>query len=97
LSEARKKKELWERRWKAGEESICDIAQALKKPPGSIHGVLKEPPRRDRSTAQTLARMGARPARAGGDLPGSCGRGVDARYSCPLRPVCLDSKPGGAP
>ncbi len=50
LSEARKK-ELWER-WKAG-ESISDIARALKKPPGSIHGVLKTtggfaPPRRRR-------------------------------------------------
>ena len=38
LPEARKK-ELWER-WKAG-ESISDIARALNKPPGSIHGVLK--------------------------------------------------------
>ncbi len=38
LSEAHKK-ELWER-WKAG-ESISDIARALKKPPGSIHGMLK--------------------------------------------------------
>src|SRR5215203_147825 len=38
LSEARKQ-ELWER-WKAG-ESIRDISRALKKPPGSIHGMLK--------------------------------------------------------
>ncbi len=38
LPEARKK-ELWER-WKAG-ESISDISRALKKPPGSIHGILK--------------------------------------------------------
>jgi IS30 family transposase len=50
LPEARKK-ELWDR-WKAG-ESISDIARALKKPPGSIHGVLKAtggiaPPRRRR-------------------------------------------------
>jgi len=50
LPEARKK-ELWER-WKAG-ESISDIARALRKPPGSIHGVLKAnggivPPRRRR-------------------------------------------------
>jgi DNA-binding CsgD family transcriptional regulator len=58
LSEARKK-ELWEK-WKAG-ESISDIARALKKPPGSIHGVLKatggiSPPRRRRSRwALTLA------------------------------------------
>jgi transposase, IS30 family len=33
------KKELWER-WKAG-ESISDISRVLKKPPGSIHGMLK--------------------------------------------------------
>ena len=58
MSEARKK-ELWEK-WKAG-ESISDIARALKKPPGSIHGVLKatggiSPPRRRRSRwALTLA------------------------------------------
>jgi IS30 family transposase len=54
-----RKKELWER-WKAG-ESISDIARALKKPPGSIHGVLKTtggiaPPHRRRSRwALTLA------------------------------------------
>ncbi len=38
LPEARKK-ELWER-WKTG-ESISDISRALKKPTGSIHGILK--------------------------------------------------------
>jgi IS30 family transposase len=54
-----RKKELWER-WKVG-ESISDIARALKKPPGSIHGVLKAtggiaPPRRRRpGRALTLA------------------------------------------
>ncbi len=47
------KKELWER-WKAG-ESISDISKALKKPPGSIHGMLKAhggiaPPRRRSSS-----------------------------------------------
>jgi hypothetical protein len=52
LSAARKK-ELWDR-WKAGEESISDIARALEKPPGSVHGVLKSsggiaPPQRRRS------------------------------------------------
>jgi IS30 family transposase len=46
-----RKKELWDR-WKAG-ESISDIARALEKPPGSIHGVLKvtggiAPPQRRR-------------------------------------------------
>jgi IS30 family transposase len=38
LSEAGKQ-ELWER-WRAG-ESISDIARALKKPPGSIHGMIE--------------------------------------------------------
>src|SRR5215204_5586569 len=45
------KKELWER-WKTG-ESISDIARALHKPPGSIHGMLQatggiSPPQRRR-------------------------------------------------
>ncbi len=58
LSETRKK-ELWER-WKAG-ESISDISRALKKPPGSIHGMLRAtggiapPRRRRRRCALTLA------------------------------------------
>ncbi len=45
------KQELWER-WRAG-ESISDIARALHKPPGSIHGMLEatggfSPPQRRR-------------------------------------------------
>jgi hypothetical protein len=36
---AASKKELW-KRWRAG-ESISDIARALHKPPGSIHGMLE--------------------------------------------------------
>jgi IS30 family transposase len=45
------KKELWER-WRAG-ESISDIARALHKPPGSIHGMIEatggfSPPERRR-------------------------------------------------
>ncbi len=53
------KKELWER-WRAG-ESISDIARALQKPPGSIHGMLEAtggfspPERRRRSCALTPA------------------------------------------
>jgi hypothetical protein len=52
------KKELWER-WRAGEESISDIARALHKPPGSIHGMLEatggisSPQRRRRRYALT--------------------------------------------
>jgi IS30 family transposase len=53
------KKELW-KRWRAG-ESISDIARALKKPPGSIHGMLEATggispsERRRRGCALTLA------------------------------------------
>ncbi len=53
------KKELWER-WRAG-ESISDIARALQKPPGSIHGMLQAtggispPERRRRRCALTPA------------------------------------------
>jgi IS30 family transposase len=53
------KKELWER-WRAG-ESISDIARALQKAPGSIHGMLEAaggispPERRRRSCALTPA------------------------------------------
>ena len=53
------KKELWER-WRAG-ESISDIARALQKPPGSIHGMLEAtggfsvPERRRRRCALTPA------------------------------------------
>lgn len=53
------KKELWER-WRAG-ESVSDIARALQKAPGSIHGMLRAtggispPQRRRRRCALTLA------------------------------------------
>ena len=53
------KKELWER-WRAG-EPISDIARALHKPPGSIHGMLEAaggfspPARRRRRCALTPA------------------------------------------
>lgn len=53
------KKELWER-WRAG-ESISDIARALHKAPGSIHGMIEAtggfspPERRRRRCALTLA------------------------------------------
>lgn len=53
------KQELW-KRWKAG-EAISDIARALQKPPGSIHGMLQAtggispPERRRRRCALTPA------------------------------------------
>jgi len=52
------KKELWER-WRAG-ESISDIARALHRPPGSIHGMIEAtrgispPERRRQGCALTL-------------------------------------------
>ena len=58
LSAAGKKKEVW-KRWRAG-ESISDIARALQKPPGSIHGMIEAtggfspPQRRRRGCALTL-------------------------------------------
>jgi IS30 family transposase len=62
LSEAGKK-ELLER-WKAG-ESISDISRALKKPPGSIHGMLKAqggiaPPHGRSSRFVMLVRLGGK-------------------------------------
>lgn len=70
------KKELWER-WRAG-QSISDIARALQKPAGSIHGMIEatggiSAPQRRRPT------MRAHPGRAGGDLPGAGCRRVSAR------------------
>jgi hypothetical protein len=61
LSEAGKM-ELWER-WKAG-ESISDISRALKKPPGSIHGMLEAP--RAGSPRPTGADRGWRSLRTSG-------------------------------
>ena len=58
------KEELWER-WRAG-ESISDIARALQKAPGSIHGMLEAtggfspPERRRRRCALTLAESARR-------------------------------------
>ena len=56
------KKELWER-WRAG-ESISDIARALRKAPGSIHGMIEAtggisaPEWRRRGCALALAERG---------------------------------------
>jgi hypothetical protein len=94
LSAARKK-ELWDR-WKAG-ESISDIARALEKPPGSIHGVLKAtggiaPPQRCRPKGGRSFWLSGR--RSLGVLrPES----LDALYRGPLGPICLEYKPGDRP
>jgi hypothetical protein len=81
------KKELWER-WRAG-ESISDIARALRKPPGSIHGMIEAtgdfspPERRRRGCALTLWPSGRRsPA-------GSLRENLCVRSRLPAGPVGL--------
>ena len=68
------KKELWER-WRAG-ESISDIARALRKPPGSIHGMLEatggfSPPQRRRRRRCALTPAEREEISWGGSLPES--------------------------
>ena len=96
LSEARKK-ELWER-WKAG-ESISDISRALKKPPGSIHGMLRAtggiapPRRRRRRCALTLAE---REEISRGLATGDSLRTIAARLGRSASTVCREvSRNGG--
>jgi transposase len=80
LSEAGKR-QLWDR-WRTG-ESISDIARALQKPAGSIHGMLEatggiSPPQRRRQ------RCALTPRRAGGDPPRARRRRLS---SCDRRPA----------
>src|SRR3954467_4855546 len=92
------KKELWDR-WKAG-ESISDIARALEKPPGSIHGVLKAtggiaPPQRCRpGWALTLAE---REEISRGLAAGESMRAIAARLGRPASTVSREvDRNGGA-
>ncbi len=86
---------MWER-WRAG-ESVSDIARALQKPPGSIHGMLRAtggispPERRRRRCALTLAEREeiSRGLATGESLP--------PRDRRPAGPVCIDRGPGGGP
>jgi hypothetical protein len=77
------KKELWER-WRVG-ESISDIARALRKAPGSIHGMIEATGGIYLSAQAAQARMRAHSGRAGGDLP-------RARYG---RISACDRRPAG--
>jgi transposase, IS30 family len=95
LSEAGKK-ELWER-WKAG-ESISDISRALKKPPGSIHGMLKAqggiaPPHRRRS--RLALTPGEREEISRGLAAGESLRTIAARLGRSASTVCREVNRNG--
>ena len=95
LSEAGKQ-ELW-KRWRAG-ESISDIARALQKPPGSIHGMLEAtggispPQRRRRRCALTLAE---REEISRGLATGESLRAIAARLSRSASTVCREVNRNG--
>ena len=95
LPEARKK-ELWER-WKAG-ESISDIARALKKPPGSIHGVLRAtggiaPPARRRP--RWMLSLAEREEISRGLASGESMRAIAARLGRPASTVSREVERNG--
>jgi hypothetical protein len=91
------KQELWER-WRAG-ESISDIARALQKPPGSIHGMLEAtggfspPERRRRRCALTPAEREGE----GGDLPRARCRRIPSCNRFSAVPLCLHGVSGSKP
>ena len=90
------KKELWER-WRAG-ESISDIAQALQKAPGSIHGMIEAtggfspPERHRRRCALTPAE---REEISRGLAAGESLRAIAARLSRPASTVCREVNRNG--
>jgi len=90
------KKELWER-WRAG-ESISDIARALQKAPGSIHGMLEAaggispPERRRRSCALTPAE---REEISRGLASGESLRAIAARLGRSASTVCREVNRNG--
>lgn len=95
LSEAGKK-ELWQR-WKAG-ASISDIARALQKPPGSIHGMIENTggiaprKRRRRRWALTLAE---REEISRGLATGDSLRAIAARLGRSASTVCREANRNG--
>ena len=95
LSEAGKK-ELWQR-WRAG-ESISDIARALQKAPGSIHGMIEAtggfspPQRRRRRCALTLAE---REEVSRGLAAGESLRAIAARLGRSASTVCREVNRNG--
>lgn len=90
------KQELWER-WKAG-ESISDIARALEKPPGSIHGMLQAtggispPERRRRRCSLTPAE---REEISRGLATGESLRAIARRLGRPASTVCREVNRNG--
>jgi IS30 family transposase len=90
------KKELWER-WKAG-ESISDIARALQKAPGSIHGRIEAtggfspPEQRRRGCALTPSE---REEISRGLATGASLRAIAARLGRPASTVCREVNRNG--
>jgi IS30 family transposase len=90
------KKELWER-WRAG-ESISDIARALQKAPGSIHGMIEAtggfspPERRRRECALTPSE---REEISRGLAIGESLRAIAARLGRPASTVCREVNRNG--
>jgi IS30 family transposase len=90
------KNEMWER-WRAG-ESISDIARALQKPPGSIHGMLEAtggfspPQRRRRRGALTPAE---REEISRGLATGESLRAIARRLGRPASTVCREVNRNG--
>ncbi len=91
------KKELWER-WRSG-EPISDIARALRKAPGSIHGMVEAtggfspPQRRRRSDALTPAE---REEISRGLATGDSLRAIARRLGRSASTVCREvERPGG--
>ena len=90
------KKELWER-WRAG-ESISDIARALQKAPGSIHGMIEAtggfspPERRRRGCTLTPSE---REEISRGLAAGESLRAIAARLGRPASTVCREVNRNG--
>lgn len=90
------KKELWQR-WRNG-ESISDIARALQKPPGSIHGMIENtggiapPQRRRRRCALTPEE---REEISRGLATGDSLREIAARLGRPASTVCREVNRNG--
>ena len=90
------KRELWER-WRAG-ESISDIARALQKAPGSIHGTIEAtggfspPERRRRGCALTPSE---REEISRGLAAGESLRAIAVRLGRPASTVCREVNRNG--
>jgi IS30 family transposase len=90
-------KELWER-WRAG-ESISDIARALQKAPGSIHGMIEatggfSPPEQQRRRGCALT-PSEREEISRGLATGASFRAIAARLGRPASTVCREVNRNG--